>query len=157
MLKKIFRLKRRQDFRRVYQRGKSLKNRAFVLCFRRAGYGAGPKGGRAAGQKSGLRLGFSVSKRIGKAVERNRVRRKLREACRLELAAFAAGYDYVLIARENAKAESVQSLRKKLLKTLETGGLLASQKGNGAKQPEKIAVHTADESAKAGEKGENNE
>lgn len=136
MLKKQFRLKRRQDFRRVYLRGKSLKNRAFVLCFRRV---TGPKKKQTA---CGPRLGFSVSKQIGNAVERNRVRRKLREACRLELAAFATGFDYVLIARQGAKAESVPALRKKLLKTLQDGGLLTA-----AKQPEKIAVQTIDESA----------
>ena len=156
MLKKQFRLKRRQDFRRVYQRGKSLKNRAFVLCFRRV---TGPK--QKIGHKQvacfkqpcGPRLGFSVSKQIGNAVERNRVRRKLREACRLELAAFAAGFDYVLIARQGAKAESVQGLRKKLLKTLQEGGLLSTNK-----QPKKIAVQAIDEPAVGQKKiGERNE
>lgn len=155
MLKKQFRLKRRQDFRRVYQRGKSLKNRAFVLCFRRA---TAPKKNAAIRQPAGLkqsnqpRLGFSVSKQIGNAVERNRVRRKLREACRLELAAFAPGFDYVLIARQGAKPESVGGLRKKLLKTLQEGGLLA------AGQPKKTAVQTTNESAVGQEKtGEHNE
>ena len=86
MLKKQFRLKRRQDFRRVYQRGKSLKNRAFVLCFRRV---TGPKqkiGHKQAAcfkQPCGPRLGFSVSKQIGNAVERNRVRRKRSEERRV--------------------------------------------------------------------------
>ena len=41
---------------------------------------------------------------------------------------FAAGFDYVLIARQGAKAESVQGLRKKLLKTLQEGGLLSTNK-----------------------------
>lgn len=120
MLKQSYRLKRRQDFRRVYQRGNSLKNRAFVLCF------------RAAGQKypNQLRIGFSVSKKIGKAVERNRVRRLLREACRLELAAFPKGFDYVLIARLGAKTETVASLRKKLQKMLEHPEAFAAKKTN---------------------------
>ena len=60
----------------------------------------------------------------------------------LELAAFAAGFDYVLIARQGAKAESVQGLRKKLLKTLQEGGLLSTNK-----QPKKIAVQAIDEPA----------
>lgn len=109
MLKQCYRLKKRQDFRRVYQRGNSLKNRAFVLCFRATGR-------RLANTPP--RIGFSVSKKIGKAVERNRVRRRLREACRLELANFRPGFDYVLIARLGAKAESVASLRQKLKKLL---------------------------------------
>ncbi len=110
MLKQGNRLKRRQDFRRVYQRGKSLKNHSFVMCYRPA-------------QKQNLRIGFSVSKKIGKAVERNRVRRRLREACRLELAAFAPGYDYVFIARTGAKEETVESFRARLLKILQTANL----------------------------------
>lgn len=101
MLQKTYRLKRRQDFRRVYQRGKSTANRAFVLCWRP--------------NRNGVpRVGFSVSKKIGKAVERNRVRRKLREACRLEFGFFAPGYDYVLIARQGAKEADVIGLRKKI-------------------------------------------
>ncbi len=128
MLKQSYRLKRRQDFRRVYQRGNSLKNRAFVLCF------------RAAGQKypNQLRIGFSVSKKIGKAVERNRVRRRLREACRLELAAFPKGVDYVLIARLGAKAETVASLQKKLRKMLGNPEAFAAKKPNSKPKTPKI-------------------
>ncbi len=125
MLKKQYRLKRRQDFRRVYQRGKALKNRAFVLCYRHGG-GYQPKKMKSQNKRSDpstVRLGFSVSKKIGKAVERNRVRRKLREACRLELTAFKPGYDYVLIARQGAKAESVVELRRRLLQTLQEAKL----------------------------------
>lgn len=110
MLKQANRLRRRQDFRRVYQRGKAFKCRAFVLCFRPAAKGA-------------VRVGFSVSKKLGKAVERNRVRRKLREAVRLELAAMPAGYDYVLIARLGAKEETVESLRRQLKKLLKGAGI----------------------------------
>lgn len=134
MLKKQYRLKRRQDFRRVYQRGKALRNRAFVLCFQKKAFQKKAfqkkafqkkknKQENGRGQFETARLGFSVSKKIGKAVERNRVRRRLREACRLELAAFAPGFDYVLIARQGAKAESVENLRRLLLKTLREADL----------------------------------
>lgn len=118
MLKQCFRLKKRQDFRRVYQRGGSLKNRAFVLCFRAVGRKEYGKGQKTKQNTERLRIGFSVSKKIGKAVERNLVRRRLREACRLELACFPRGYDYVLIARGGAKNESVAGLRQLLKKLL---------------------------------------
>lgn len=94
----------------MYRHGKALKCRAFVLCFRPA-------------EKGAKRLGFSVSKKIGKAVERNLVRRRLREACRQELAAFAPGYDYVLIARLGAKEETVESLRRRVVQLLRGAGL----------------------------------
>jgi ribonuclease P protein component len=47
-----------------------------------------------------VRAGFTATKRIGGAVERNRAKRRLREAARLLLPAFASpGFDYVFVAR----------------------------------------------------------
>jgi ribonuclease P protein component len=47
-----------------------------------------------------VRVGFTVSKKVGNAVQRNRVRRRLREMVRLAPAAqMRPGYDYVLIGR----------------------------------------------------------
>ena len=60
-----------------------------------------------------VRVGFTVSRQVGNAVERNRVRRRLREVARLSAAAAAAsgtcqglrpGHDYVLIGRRAALA-----------------------------------------------------
>jgi len=49
------------------------------------------------------RVGFTVSKKVGNAVERNRVRRRLREVVRLtDAAAMHPGHDYVLIGRRAA-------------------------------------------------------
>jgi ribonuclease P protein component len=49
------------------------------------------------------RCGFTVSKKVGNAVERNRVRRRLREIVRLsDAGCMRAGHDYVLIGRRAA-------------------------------------------------------
>ena len=49
------------------------------------------------------RFGFTVSKKVGNAVERNRVRRRLREVVRLSAATrLRAGHDYVLVGRRAA-------------------------------------------------------
>jgi ribonuclease P protein component len=49
------------------------------------------------------RVGFTVSKKVGGAVERNRVRRRLREVVRLSAARnLHSGSDYVLVGRSNA-------------------------------------------------------
>ena len=51
------------------------------------------------------RFGFTVSKKVGNAVERNRVRRRLREIVRLTGAErVRAGHDYVLVGRRAALA-----------------------------------------------------
>jgi ribonuclease P protein component len=48
-------------------------------------------------------VGFTVSKKVGNAVERNRVRRRLREIVRLsDTEGLRAGNDYVLIGRRPA-------------------------------------------------------
>jgi ribonuclease P protein component len=47
------------------------------------------------------RVGFTVSRKVGHAVERNRVRRRLREVVRLK-DALGAGHDYVLVGRRAA-------------------------------------------------------
>jgi ribonuclease P protein component len=45
------------------------------------------------------RFGFAASKRIGKAVDRNRVRRRMREAVRLRRASIIGGWDIIFVAR----------------------------------------------------------
>lgn len=50
-----------------------------------------------------VRIGFTVSRKVGNAVERNRVRRRLREIVRLsDRARMCVGYDYVLVGRRAA-------------------------------------------------------
>jgi ribonuclease P protein component len=50
-----------------------------------------------------VRVGFTVSRKIGTAVERNRVRRRLKEIVRLSAAtSLYCGHDYVLIGRRAA-------------------------------------------------------
>ena len=58
---------------------------------------------RARGDAGPPRFGFTVSKKVGTAVERNRVRRRLREIVRCHAALLALdGHDYVLIGRRAA-------------------------------------------------------
>jgi len=47
-------------------------------------------------------LGFTVTKKVGNAPERNRIKRRLREAARACEAAFLPRHDYVLVGRRDA-------------------------------------------------------
>ena len=100
------RLKRRSDFRAVAQAagaGARAHASAFTLQARERGK-AGPP-----------RVGFTVSKQVGNAVERNRVRRRLRELIRLAPpAALSAGHDYVLIGRRAALKVAFDAMMKEL-------------------------------------------
>jgi ribonuclease P protein component len=84
------RITRSGDFDAVYRRGRSAANRHLVVyAFAR------PPDAVAAGP----RLGLSVSRKVGSAVERNRVKRVLRERFAELAPGLPAERDYVVIAR----------------------------------------------------------
>jgi ribonuclease P protein component len=84
------RLSRSGDFDRVYRDGHSHSNRFLVLY-------AFPRPEDAPGEEA-VRLGISVSRKVGGAVERNAVKRALREAF-WSSGALPARHDFVLVAR----------------------------------------------------------
>lgn len=68
-----------------------------------------------AARGASARFGFTASKAIGGAVQRNRARRRLKEAVRLAAPKVAApGYDYVLIARSGTLQRRFTELIKDL-------------------------------------------
>lgn len=87
----VDRIRRRADFLAA-ARGRKASGTAFVLQVRSRADGWPP------------RIGFTVTKKIGNAVERNRVRRRLREMVRKSGVAAQAGHDYVVIGRRAALA-----------------------------------------------------
>lgn len=70
------------------------------------------------------RVGVTVSKKLGKAVVRNRVRRRIREAYRLNEELFLPGYDIVIVARSRAVEVSFQKLTESLLLLAERADIL---------------------------------
>lgn len=71
------------------------------------------------------RFGFSVSKRVGGAVVRNRVRRRVREAVRLQLPEVAIGYDVVFVARTPAAQAAYSQIENSVDRLLRLAGLVA--------------------------------
>jgi ribonuclease P protein component len=84
------RLKQRADFVAAAG-GAKIATAAFVLQ------------GRERGDTAPARIGFTVSRKVGTAVERNRVRRRLRDIVRRAPAdELPSGRDYVLVGRRSA-------------------------------------------------------
>ncbi len=86
------RLSRSADFERVFRKGRSQGNRHLVVY-------AFPRGAPA----DEPRLGVSVSRKVGGAVQRNKVKRLLREAFRARAEHLPAGHDFVIVARPEAR------------------------------------------------------
>lgn len=97
------RLRTARHFQRVYQRGaRATGETVTVVALRlRAGHGA--------------RLGVSVSKDHGGAVRRNKIKRLLREAFRLERHRLPADLDVVLIPRQQQQPLVLAALRREIV------------------------------------------
>jgi ribonuclease P protein component len=81
----------------------------------RASAGAFVVQARRRAEDGPARIGFTVSRQVGNAVERNRVRRRLREMVRLSAGGgMHGGHDYVLIGRRAALAAPFGEMRQDL-------------------------------------------
>lgn len=114
------RLSRSAEFERVYRQGRSTANRYLVLYSFPNSSAERP------------RLGLSVSRKVGGAVERNRVKRMLREAFARAEGDLRAGQDLVLVARPSAselvEREGLQGVDAALGELIAKAGLGGSAK-----------------------------
>ena len=106
------RLKRRAEFLRVASKGRKAAVHGLVLQ-------ALPRQ-----DQDVARIGFTVTKKVGNAVIRNRTRRRLKEAARLELRENrVTGADLVLIGRDSTRGRDFADLRDDFRRALRKAGV----------------------------------
>lgn len=113
------RLKRRADFL-ACSKGRRVTTAAFVLQERRRD------------DEAPARFGFTVTKKTGGAVERNRMRRRLKEVVRLVGPAAARdGSDYVLVLNRAALDRPFETLKADLGDALRRAAVPRPPRGAG--------------------------
>jgi ribonuclease P protein component len=110
-VKRSFRLKRSNDFKRVRSSGKSYAHPFLVLI---ASPFAEPR----------VRIGVTAGRNVGGAVQRNRAKRVLREAFRFFLPRIRSGWDLIAIARAPLAEATLTELQEALAALLARAKLL---------------------------------
>lgn len=110
---KSARLRQSAEFSRMRKQGTSLHGRLVVLSILQAG------------GESEARVGLITSRRVGGAVERNRVRRRLREILRVMRPQIARGWWLVVVARAAAVKADFAALRAEVMTLARRGAILS--------------------------------
>lgn len=111
-------LKKNNDFRRLYSKGKSVAAASLVVYSKK-------------NRLQTNRLGLTVSTKVGKAVCRNRVRRRLKEIYRLNEGRLERGLDIVVVARIKAAHTPYSKLERDFLYACSRLGILKSETESG--------------------------
>ena len=122
------RIKHRQDFLRVQQRGNKWRTKHLLICVspRQAPPGSEPE----QQQLYQSRLGVTVTTKVHKrAVRRNRFKRRVREIYRREQSKFQSPSDLVVIALQGATELDFGKLSRELKYLFYRSGLLAERRG----------------------------
>jgi ribonuclease P protein component len=104
------RLRKHADYQRVYQRSRKHFSSSMTYFF--AERGPGPI--------FGPRVGLTAGRVLGKAVERNRIKRRMREAVRLSLALLTRDVDVVLHPRRTVLNTEFAGLREEVSRIFTT-------------------------------------
>jgi len=119
-MQRPFRLHRSSDIQRVRRTGKSYAHPLLVLVVAR-------------NETPAKRVAFSVGKRLGGAVQRNRAKRRLREAVRPLVASISEGWDLLVVARAGAATADFADLTGAVRSLLQKAGVLAGDDAKPAR------------------------
>lgn len=118
----LAKIKKNNEFRTVYKRGKSFSNNLLVL------YVFNNKNNVDNEGKSINRVGVSVSKKVGNSVVRSRVKRLIVESYRLNCSDLLKGNDLVFIARVGINGKPYKDVEKAVNNLFKKAGLRNNEK-----------------------------
>ena len=113
---RLARLRKHSDFEQVYRQGRRIFSTHMTFFFLRRDPGLTPQQTKTgfAGDAPPARFGFTVPRILGAAVERNRIRRRLREAVRLNMGAPGSAVDIVIHPKKSALTAEFAELREEV-------------------------------------------
>lgn len=107
-------LKKNEQFREVYKKGKSFANKYLVIYV-------------LENNQEKNYLGISVSKKVGNSVVRHHLARLIRESYRLHEDMFNSGLNIVVIARKSAATISYHEMERALLHLFRLHGIIKKE------------------------------
>ncbi len=111
MLSKVNRLKKKKDFENIAKKGRVVNAGFLVLKF-------------VNNNIDKTRVGFVISKKVlNRAVDRNKIKRRLRQAVRSVLLDIKAGYDIAFFARHGIEKQEKERLEGNVKGLLTRAGL----------------------------------
>jgi len=110
-MEKELKLKNNLEFRKIYDSGKSFANRYLVIFFKK-------------NNQPYTRVGFTTTKKLGNSVIRNKVKRRMKEAFRLNNHKIKDGYDLIFLSRVSAKDVSYKDIESAILHLAKLSGIL---------------------------------
>ena len=110
-MEKKFRIRKNMEFKDIYKSGKNYWNRNLILYVKK-------------NDLNRTRVGYTITKKLGNAVERNRLRRKMKEIYRLNFYNIEEGYDLIFIAKKNIKDIPYKELEGSMLHIMSLAKLL---------------------------------
>ncbi len=116
------RLRKNQEFRNVYRKGKSFPSELMVLYKLKNTRNRLPDGTLF------NRVGISVSKKVGKSVVRSRVKRLISESARLSRDGVEKGFDFVFVARNPIAGKTYKEVDRTVKYLYKKAGLQSNEK-----------------------------
>ncbi len=118
-MKKKFRIKKSNEIQQLIYNKTNVRNKYFIIYYKKNH------------EKLNFRYALSVPKKFGNAVNRNLMKRRIREVIKIN--SFDNQYDFFIIAKKNSNELNFKEIKKKLESLFENANILGEKNDEIAK------------------------